>query len=615
MTFTDAAWWAGSPTGTPPKPYVGAVRTSRYLALSDGCRLAADIHLPEGLGPDERIPTLVSFTPYLRGMDFRVPGAQWLLAKAGKAEEDWGGQLASYGYAFVQVEIRGAGASFGSKRSIFHEELARDGGEVLDWIVAQRWSNGNVGATGISALGLTSMMLATGKHPALKAIAPRFTVFDVFYGVHPGGLLENRFLTDIGKSLRAMDSNRLHEAADNVVLEGLLRLLVKGVRGTDDDIDGSLLRAAVAEHAANEGFDRDIAAVRHRDERLPHSVTDATLETQSPFRLVADIEASGVAVYAYAGWLDAAFQRELIHLYLNTTNPENRLVIGPWAHGGRFYSSPLVADEKRPAEFSQSGELVRFFDKHLRGIDRRVPGEESVQYFTMAEERWKSAPTWPPPGTTTRRLHLTAPNAMADAPGAAGSDHYAVDRTATTGVWSRYGKHLSGGAGPARYNDRAAADQKLLCYTSEPLTVDTEVTGHPVAHLWMTCDREDAGVFVYLEDVAPDGKVLAVTDGCLRLSMRKEADDAPYRHVGVWRSGTTADLAPVVPDEVMEISLDLLPTSWLFRRGHRIRIAVAGADADNFVQVPDDGPAPTFELHHGGDRPAGVDLPVMARLD
>lgn len=613
--WSDAAWWAGSPTGTPAKLYDRGMRTSRYLTLSDGCRLAADIHLPEGLDPGERIPTLVSFTPYLRGMDFRVPGADWLLAKAGRAEYDWGGELARYGYAFVHVEIRGAGASFGTKRSIFTDELACDGGEVLDWIVQQPWSNGRVGATGISALGLTSMMLATGKHPALKAIAPRFTVFDVFYGVHPGGLLENRFLNDIGKSLRAMDSNRLHDAADNPLLAALMRLLVKGVRGTDEDVDGLLLRAAVAEHAANEGFDRDIAAVRHRDERLPHAAVEATLETQSPFRLLDDIEASGVAVYAYAGWLDAAFQRELIHLYLNTSNPRNRLVIGPWAHGGRYYSSPLVADEKRPSEFPQAAELVRFFDAHLRDIDRQVPGEDAVQYFTMAEERWKSAPTWPPPGTTMRRLHLRRGNALAEDPDGEGSDRYVVDRAATTGPWSRYGKHLSGGSGPARYDDRAVADARLLCYTSEPLPSDTEVTGHPAAHLWLTCDREDAALFVYLEDVAPDGTVLPVTDGCLRLSMRKVSDDAPYRHLGVWRSGTTADVEPVGRGEVMAITLDLIPTSWLFRRGHRIRLAVAGADVDNFVPVPEGDPAPVFELHRGLDRPAGIDLPIMPRED
>jgi putative CocE/NonD family hydrolase len=195
--------------------------------------------------------------------------------------------------------------------------------------------------------------------------------------------------------------------------------------------------------------------------------------------------------------------------------------------------------------------------------------------------------------------------------GPASTDTYAVDRTATTGVWSRYGKHLSGGMGPADYGDRAEPDRKLLCFTSAPLPVDTEVTGHPVAHVCLSCDREDGALFVYLQDVAPDGRVLMVTDGCLRLSMRKTSDAAPYRTNGPWRTGRSDDLEPVDPGEVMDLTFDLLPVSWLFRAGHRIRVAIAGADADNFVQVPEHGPPPRFVVHHGGDRPARVDLPVM----
>jgi len=613
MTYTDAAWWAGDPTGTPPVLFDETVRTSRYLTMSDGTRLAIDLTLPAGLPAGAQLPTLVSFTPYVRGMDFRGPFAEKLLAMMGKAEFDWGRAFARLGYAHLVVEIRGAGASFGTKRSIFVKELVADGGEVLDWIVEQPWSNGRVGATGISALGLTSMMLATGKHPALKAIAPRFTVFDVFCAVHPGGLLENRFLTDIGRSLRAMDMGRLHEAMETPLQQTAVQLLVRGVRGVDGDRDGSQLRAAQAEHEHNEGFDKDIAAVRLRDDRLPHSSVEATLDTQSPFRLLPDIVASGVAVYAYGGWLDAAFQREMIHLFMNVDDDASRLILGPWPHGARIYSSPLVAEDGRASEFDQAAELVRFFDPHLRDIDRRVDGEDRVQYFTMGEERWKSAPTWPPPGLTTRRMHLQANGGLVDDVPTASTTTYLVDREATTGVWSRYGKHLSGGIEAARYPDRQAADRRLLHFTSAPLTDDVEVTGHAVAEIQLTCDTVDASLFVYLEDVDPLGKPLVVTDSCLRLSMRAEGDEPPYRVAGVWHPGTSSDVAPVRPGDPMTVRLDLIPTSWLIRKGHRLRLAIAGADVDNFVMVPEGGRAPTFEIFTGGDEPSFIDLPVMPR--
>jgi predicted acyl esterase len=63
----------------------------------------------------------------------------------------------------------------------------------------------------------------------------------------------------------------------------------------------------------------------------------------------------------------------------------------------------------------------------------------------------------------------------------------------------------------------------------------------------------------------------------------------------------------------MNVRMDLLPTSWLFRAGHRIRLAVGGADADNFVMVPSDGPEPTFILYLGGDGANAIDLPELPR--
>jgi putative CocE/NonD family hydrolase len=597
-----------SPTRSPH-----SVRESRYLTMRDRTRLAVDLHRPAAVPADERLPTIVTFTPYFRGMEYRIPGLEAAMRRANLADIDWGDEFARLGFAHLLVEIRGAGASFGTKTSIFSDVVAEDGADVLDWIVEQPWSNGAVGATGISALGLTSVFLAAGKHPALKAIAPRFTVFDIFCDIHPGGLLQQRFLADIGARLRAMDANRLHETFESPPARRAMQVLVKGVRGVDDDRDGSQLAAAVAEHEANEAFDLDIAEVRYRDDRLPHASVDATLDTQSPFTLAADVISSGVPVYAMGGWLDAAFQRAMIHLFCNVPNHGSRLTIGPWAHGGRFDSSPLVASgRRRPTDFDQAGELARFFDLHLRGVDRGMSAEAPVHYFTMGEEHWKEAWDWPPAGATPRRYHLSSGGRLTEAPSVSPAvDAYRVDRTATTGVWSRYGKHLAGAMGPARYPDRVEADRKLRCYTSEPLGTGIEVTGHPVVTLSLACDRDDASLFVYLEDVAPDGVVRVVTDASLRLANRREGSTPPYMYLGTWRTGARADCEPVTPGEIMEVRLDLLPTSWRFEAGHAVRLAIAGADADSFPCVPDDGPPPTFSIHRGSAHAAHVDLPVM----
>jgi len=611
--ITDAAWWEGTPSALTPS-YPAAERHSCHVAVRDGTRLAADVWLPSGLGTSDRIPALISMTPYVRGLQFRLPLFEKLAARAGLEDrwsQPWPTRFARLGFAYVHVELRGAGASFGRKRAVFIDDTVSDGADVLDWITAQPWSNGRVGATGISALGLTSMWLALAKHPALGAIAPRFTTFDIYHAVHPGGLVPKRFLEDIGQNLRAMDSNQIHNMAPNLALRVAMWMLVKGIRGVDDDGDGSLLAAAVRDHADNEAFDRDLAAVRFRDEVMPYSAVEATIDVQSPSTHIEAIRASGVPVYAFGGWLDGAFNREMIHLYLNAETPGSRLTLGPWGHGGGYYSSPL-ATGKRPTQFDQAEELARFFDLHLRGVDRGVSDEPPVHYFTMGEERWKAAPSWPPPGGDTKRLWLGAAGQLVDTcPAADHVDDYRVDPQAGTGVWSRLGKHLTGGMGPARYPDRRRADERLLTYTSAPLTTATEVTGHPLVTLTVDTDAPDAALIVYLEDVNPDSTVHHVTEGSIRLTHRQVDSSPPYHQLGVWRTGNRTDLLPVTPGEPMEITLDLLPTSWLFGSGHCVRLAIAGADKDNLAPVPEQGPPPLLRFHSGPSFRAFVDLPVM----
>jgi putative CocE/NonD family hydrolase len=235
-----------------------------------------------------------------------------------------------------------------------------------------------------------------------------------------------------------------------------------------------------------------------------------------------------------------------------------------------------------------------------------------VHYFTMGEETWKSSDTWPPPGTTTRALYFSPAGALADGSAAeSGVDDHVVDFSATTGVHSRFGKHMTGGRSAVRYTDRAVADGRLLTYTSAPLPADTEVTGHPLVRLFVESNATDAALLVYLSDVSPTGEVHCVTDGCLRASARA-VGEAPDRFPGPFHSDGVADPQPLVPGEVAEIAFDLFPVSWLFNAGHRIRIAISGADRDNFVPVAEDQ-HPRLRVHRGGARPSAVELPVVPR--
>ncbi len=188
------------------------------------------------------------------------------------------------------------------------------------------------------------------------------------------------------------------------------------------------------------------------------------------------------------------------------------------------------------------------------------------------------------------------------------ADEYEVDFEATTGTTTRW-QTLIGGI-PVRYPDRREADERLLSYTSAPLDGDVEVTGAPVVTLWVTSDHEDGAFFAYLEDVAPDGRVTYITEGQLRAVHRRVSrQEAPYPVAGPYHSFCREDALPLTPGEPAELSFALFPTSVLFRRGHRIRVAVAGHDAGNFRRYPAKG-QPRIRLHREPGRASRISLPV-----
>jgi putative CocE/NonD family hydrolase len=153
----------------------------------------------------------------------------------------------------------------------------------------------------------------------------------------------------------------------------------------------------------------------------------------------------------------------------------------------------------------------------------------------------------------------------------------------------------------------------MLCYTSEPLTEDATVTGHPVVTLAIAADQKDAALHVYLEEVEVDGACRYVTEGMLRAIHRKEAPCPPHHRTSwPYRTFGRADAAPLVSGEMAVLRFALLPTAWTFRRGSRIRIAIAGADIDHFGQVPHGRP-PRLTVMSGGEAPSLIELPWQAK--
>jgi putative CocE/NonD family hydrolase len=149
-----------------------------------------------------------------------------------------------------------------------------------------------------------------------------------------------------------------------------------------------------------------------------------------------------------------------------------------------------------------------------------------------------------------------------------------------------------------------------------------------VARLWIGSNQQDADVFVYLSDVDPEGQVHYVTEGQLRAGFHGPSDPGIQTRGALevkpelpWHGYASDDMdpAPLVDGNIVELALDLMPTSWLFRAGHRIRISIAGADLGNFqlnpTACPQDEPSScsetTLEIHRGPARASRIELPVI----
>jgi putative CocE/NonD family hydrolase len=624
---SDAAPWLPPK----PKPLRALPMRSRslYLTMRDGVRIALDVHLPAATA-SSRLPTIVRQTRYFRGIDFREPWRRlpidWLFDHPAPTRR----RFVSSGYAWVDVCARGSGASFGSRPCPWSPDEVADGAEVVDWIVAQPWSNGMVGTTGVSYDGTASDFLLTTEHPALKASAPRFSLFDVYADVaFPGGIHLAWFTEQWSRFNRDLDQNRLDLAFSRMLriqiealgpgpvlgslsaepaqllARWLLRRIASGVRPADSARGRALLARALESHRENFDVHKGALAITHRDDSGVSPVhPEESIDLFSPHRYAARL-AGGAAILSISGWLDGGYPHSAIKRFRTCRTPDSRLILGPWDHGGLHDISPFSPSAQ--SAYDHDGELLAFFDRHLRGEERST-SEPPVRYFTIGEECWKSASEWPPPQAIGERWYLNESGRLAPEPSAAGIDEHRVDRQVGTGRRSRW-VSLLGLLPPAGYGDRAALGPRLLLYRSAPLDTGLEVTGHPILTLYASFDSEDAQIFAYLEDEAPDGRVRYVTEGQLRALHRKLSDAAAkYDSPVPYRSFERADAAPLSPGEMTKLVFDLQPISWWFGRGHRLRLALAGVDVDHFATLPH---ARTWGVHRGGSSPSHVELPVI----
>ena len=579
--------------------------SSCYVAMRDGVRLAVDTYLPvahdpQAAGGKARFPTVVILTPYYRRFKLTGPGAD-PSPNAAKYRDF----LVPRGYAMVVVDVRGCGASFGTRDSFRSPRERDDHREIGDWIVAQPWSNGVIGSTGISYLGAAACFLGSTGHPAVKAIAPLFAVSDTYADhVFPGGIMCTTVTANYDDLVRALDLDQRENLTPYPYFNDPR---FAGPQPVDEDADGSLVRAAIDEHR-NSFRLRDLAPeLAYREEPTPH---DPGLHSGacSPYWYLSQA-AGKVAIYSISGWYDgSAFVNGSISRFLSQAGADDRLLLGPWDHGARTNGSPWRGAASEP-EFPLMAEVLRFFDQHLAGLNTGIGDEAPIHFHTLRDEKWQAAAQWPPHQAKTRLFLQPSGQLSPEVSSQPSLATYQVSFSTGTGSSTRY-ERLGALAVTDYYHDWDGREDAMLAFSSTPFDVEVELTGHAVVELNLSTSEHDGSVFAYLSEVDASGKSWFITEGALRMLHRATAQSPPgYRTTWPFRTFNRADARRMQPGVPETLRFALLPISWKLQRGSQLRLSIAGTDADHFAQVPHGRP-PKFEVTLGGGQASFIDLPI-----
>jgi putative CocE/NonD family hydrolase len=553
------------------------------IKAGDGTVLRANVFLPSKL--TGRVPTVLTVSGYNK--DVTNPLGTACSGAGGLATADT--SLTDKGYAVMLVDDRGTGASGGSWDS-WGKRTQLDYQDELDWIQAQKWSNGSVATTGGSYMGITSLLIAEadavrvreGKPRAVKAVWADIPMSDAYRDVtFHGGAVDAGFIP-----------------------------LWLGLTTTLSDLPPSDLAAAPAQALADyathlrNGYDFAAQKVLQTTLGQDAAYDGPFYRLRSPGDRAAQIH---VPVVIQGGWWDI-FQRGEPRLFEQLTHsPHKKLIMSPHYH---VSSGPALED----TQFKQ-----KWFDHWLKGSRNGVARKPAVNFFPVNGTKWQHFRTWPVPGVRYTPYYLGDGSSLSAAapPARAGADAKPV--LPVSSPCSRMTTQWTAGAaaGPCE-TDNNTYEATGLTFTTAPLAHDTQLTGPILADVWAELDgATDATLVGVLSDVDKSGTSDQVTAGFLLASQRK-VDRARSNFVGKtmirpFHPFTKASQKPVVEGQATRYRIEIYPTAAIFHKGDRIRLTINGANTPStLTPLPDtlNQLGGTLRVLHGGKYPSSVQLPV-----
>ncbi len=561
--------------------------------MRDGIELATDIYRPSAA---EKYPVVMMRLPYNKEQPV-------LLFLSGDIL-----RIAQAGYAVVVQDCRGTFQSGGTFSPYFQE--AEDGADTIAWAAAQDWSNGIVGTMGASYYGATQWLAASENPPALKAMAP-FITTDQYYDkwTYQGGAFQLGFI--------------LQWATGTFAVGEVVRRLGHG-QATPADVGAAISATdAVAErywHVPLTDLPELADLAPYTADWIAHPDYDDYWRAAAPCEHYDEINAPALN---FGGWYDLFLGGTLNNYSAMKSRVPQKLVIGPWVHGynGGIYPERNFGLVAHDGVADVTSDQIRWFDHWLKGQDNGVLDDKPVKLFIMGADQWREEDDWPLPDTQWREFFLRSDGNAATISGSLSfekgadepADGFRYDPanpvTTVGGASFLPGLFIAANAGP-RDHQLLASRTDVLCYASETLMHDTEVTGPVKAVLYIRSSAPDTDFTATLVDIHPDGRAMILTDGILRVRYRGGFDKPEL----------------MTPGTVYRVEVDMVATANVFAAGHRIGLEVSSSNFPRFDRntntggiIASENEADFVVAHnevlHDAEHPSHVLLPIIERND
>ena len=540
------------------------------VPVRDGVELSLDLIRPDVPGT---YPVVLLRTPYDK-TGARAPFLQ---------------ELAKRGYIVALNDIRGRFNSDGEFTPYIHD--TEDGYDVIEWIAAQEWCDGNVGMAGGSCVARTQWLAAAANPPHLKAIVPVVSPPDAYLN-EP--ITHGCFLLPVSEWMLWMGRRSWQLTEDDPIYTYMRPYF------------NTLPLADVAKAAGIQS--------KWWDEWMQHPNLDAYWKRGSYMR---DWGQMSIAALNISGWWDMNFpgahlnfagMRE--HARTDALRAGQKLIIGPWPHRVNQTRSLNGLDFGEQAVINLQEYQLRFYDRWLKGVQNGIDSEPPVHVFVLGANEWWAEPDWPLPDAENvpfyfhSRGHanrLTGDGGLSTSPpGDEPEDTYRYDPLDPNGMLWRIAD------GPV--DDRLPSIRDdMLCYTSEVLSEPLTVVGPVSVTLYASSSARDTDWHVRLCDVHPDGSARFLCHGMLRARFRESFEEPTL----------------LSPDQVYPFTFSADACGVRFLPGHRVRVEVtsswfpeydrntnSGAE-NNFLDA--DVVVATNRVFHDRGRASHITLPVVRR--